>query len=139
MAHLPRAHGLSLHRRGDQPRGLPGGAQRTRRHRIIRRGIPFGPVEPPYGRWGRGLLFVCFNASISRQFEVVNGWLGDGDVFGLGREPDILAGTRDDGTTVRMTVPGDPPVLLEAPEPLVRTRGGEYLFLPGLTAIQALA
>ncbi len=135
-----RACPVGAHVRRANPRdGLPGGAQRTRRHRIIRRGIPFGPVEPPYGRWGRGLLFVCFNASIARQFEVVNGWLGDGDVFGLGREPDILAGTRDDGTTVRMTVPGDPPVLLEAPEPLVRTRGGEYLFLPGLTAIGALA
>ena len=38
-----------------------------------------------------------------------------------------------------MTVPGDPPVQFDSPEPLVRTRGGEYLFLPGLTTLEALA
>ena len=37
-----------------------------------------------------------------------------------------------------MTVQGDPPVYFESPRPLVRTRGGEYLFLPGLTSLEAL-
>jgi Dyp-type peroxidase family len=135
-----RACPLGAHVRRANPRdGLPGGPSRTRRHRILRRGMTYGPASPPYRRWDRGLLFVCFNASLARQFEVVNRWLGDGDVFGLGREPDVIAGTRDRGTTVRMTVPGDPPVLLEVPDPMVRTRGGEYLFLPGLTAIKALS
>ena len=87
-----RACPLGAHIRRANPRdGLPGGAQRTRRHRIIRRGMPYGPDE----RAGdRGLIFVCFNASIVRQFEVVNGWLMDGDIFGLGRDPDMLAGPR---------------------------------------------
>ena len=41
----------------------------------------------------RGLLFTCFNASIARQFEVVQDWCVDGNVFGLGPgDRDLLAG-----------------------------------------------
>jgi hypothetical protein len=129
-----RACPLGAHVRRANPRdSLPGGAQRTRRHRIIRRGIPYRSGER------RGLIFVCFNASIVRQFEVVNGWLNDGDAFGLGRDPDVLAGSRTPGRSVRMTIPGDTPVQFDSPEPLVRTCGGEYLFVPGLTTLEALA
>jgi Dyp-type peroxidase family len=128
-----RACPLGAHVRRANPRdGLPGGAPRTRRHRIIRRGIPWA------GRRRRGLVFVCFNASIVRQFEVVNGWLNDGDAFGLGPEPDVLAGTRRRRRVV-MTIPGDPPVLFESRKPLVRTCGGEYLFLPALSSLDSLA
>jgi Dyp-type peroxidase family len=130
-----RACPLGAHVRRANPRdALPGGAPRTRRHRIIRRGMPYGGDGGP-----RGLIFVCFNASIARQFEVVNGWLNDGDAFGLGREPDVLAGTRRRFTPVRVTVPADPPVVFEAPDPLVYTRGGEYLFVPALSSLEALA
>jgi hypothetical protein len=38
-----------------------------------------------------------------------------------------------------MTVQGDPPVFLEGHDSFVSTRGGEYLFLPGLTALGAIA
>jgi Dyp-type peroxidase family len=128
-----RACPLGAHVRRANPRdGLPGGAARTRRHRILRRGIPYR------GRRSRGLIFVCFNASIVRQFEVVNRWLNDGDPFGLGPEPDVLAGARKRKRVV-MTVPGDPPVLFESRKPLVYTRGGEYLFLPALSSLAVLA
>jgi Dyp-type peroxidase family len=131
---LGRACPHGAHIRRANPRdSLPGGAHRSRRHRIIRRGIPYQDGGD------RGLIFVCFNASIVRQFETVNTWLKDGDAFGLGRDPDILAGPRRRGARARMTVPGDPPVLFESREPLVWTRGGEYLFLPGLTTLEALA
>jgi Dyp-type peroxidase family len=130
-----RACPLGSHIRRANPRdGLPGGATRTRRHRIIRRGIPYRS-----GRHDRGLIFVCFNASIVRQFEIVNSWLNDGDTFGLGRDSDILAGSRRPGRAVRMTVPGDTPVQFDSPKPLVSTRGGEYLFVPGLATLEALA
>jgi Dyp-type peroxidase family len=125
---------LGAHVRRANPRdGLPGGAARTRRHRILRRGIPYA------GRRRRGLIFVCFNASIARQFEVVNGWLNDGDVFGLGREPDVLAGARRGNRRVLMTIQGDPPVIFESRRPLVYMRGGEYLFLPAISALATLA
>jgi Dyp-type peroxidase family len=128
-----RACPLGAHVRRANPRdALPGGAPRTRRHRIIRRGIPY------VGRRRRGLIFVCFNASIARQFEVVNSWLNNGDVFGLGPEPDVLAGARRHKRVV-MTIQGDPPVLFESRKPLFRTRGGEYLFLPALSSLESLA
>ena len=97
--------------------------------------MPYGPLGERRRRRERGLIFVCFNASIERQFEVVKGWLLDGDIFRLGRDPDILAGAR---APAMMTVQGDPPVFFNAPKPLVRTRGGEYLFLPGLTTLETL-
>jgi Dyp-type peroxidase family len=129
-----RACPLGAHVRRTNPRdGLPGGWARTRRHRILRRGIPYaGPRR-------RGVIFVCFNASITRQFEVVNGWLNDGDAFGLGPEPDVLAGVRRNGRPVLMTIQADPPVIFESPEPLVYVRGGEYLFLPSIAALATLA
>jgi Dyp-type peroxidase family len=128
-----RACPLGAHVRRANPRdGLPGGATRTRRHRIIRRGVPY------HNRRNRGLIFVCFNASIVRQFEVVNRWLNDGDPFGLGPEPDVLAGARRRKRVV-VTIQADPPVVFESREPLVYTRGGEYLFLPALSSLDVLA
>lgn len=134
----PRGHlcPLGAHTRRANPRdGLFGGGERTRRHRIIRRGMPY---EDTGEDAGKGLMFVCFNANIFRQFETVNSWLVGGEAFGLDHG-DLLAGGRD---APAMTIQGDPPVMFRAgPErgPLVTTRGGEYLFLPGLAALAALA
>jgi Dyp-type peroxidase family len=134
-----RACPLGAHVRRANPRdAMYGGSERSRRHRIIRRGMPYGqPLAPgTFEDDGgeRGLIFVCFNASIARQFEAVNRWLLDGDPFALGSEADALTAHKQD----LMTVQGNPPSLLEI-EPIVWTRGGEYLFLPGLTALDALS
>jgi Dyp-type peroxidase family len=135
---------IGAHIRRANPRdGLHGGYKRTRRHRIMRRGMPYGPWLPAIGPDAdpsdaedkRGLLFVCLNTSIANQFEVVNGWLNDGAAFGLGSDVDVLAGT---GPVGMMSVQGAPPVLM-AGRSLVWTRGGEYLFLPSLHALDALA
>ena len=86
----------------------------------------------------RGLVFVCFNASISRQFEGIQAqWINDGNVFGLGHDSDFLMG--DPNGTGKMTVEGDPPFFLGPQGPFVTTRGGAYLFVPGLAALAALA
>jgi hypothetical protein len=80
-------------------------------------------------------MFVCYQASIARQFEVIQGrWLNDGDVFWLGAERDSL--TMSDG---KMTIPGKPPSFLQPQPSFVTTKGGEYFFTPGLTALSALA
>ena len=135
---------LGAHVRRANPRdALEGGSERTRRHQLIRRGMPYGP--PLEGerndRVDRGLIFICFNASIARQFEVVQRWLMDGNVFGLGDESDFLLGRNEEDTTGKwkMTVQGEPPVTLSPQEPFVITKGGEYLFLPGMRSLQALA
>ena len=112
------------------------------RHRIIRRGMPYGAPLPSEAaeddHVDRGLIFVCFNASISRQFEGIQAqWLNDGNVFHLGHDSDFLMG--DPHGTGKMTVEGDPPFFLGPQGPFVTTRGGEYLFVPGMKALAALA
>src|SRR5262249_52911858 len=51
------------------------------RHRLIRRGVPYGPTWVPGEADGvqeRGLLFVAYQADLERQFEHVwTRWLGD--------------------------------------------------------------
>jgi Dyp-type peroxidase family len=132
---------LGAHIRRANPRdALPGGFARSRRHRIIRRGMPYGPVLPPGSDddgADRGLVFVCFNASIRRQFETVNAWLIDGNLFGLGTDSDYLLGANE-RTDGKMTIQGRPPTFVSPQWPLVITRGGEYLFLPGIAALHAL-
>jgi Dyp-type peroxidase family len=112
------------------------------RHRIIRRGTPYGPPLPAdaFDDDGidRGLVFACFNASISRQFESVQlQWLNDGNGFRLGHDSDFLLGSPLG--TGKMTIQGDRPFMLSPQASFVTTRGGEYLFMPGIAALRALA
>lgn len=139
-AHIRRANP----RDALDPEPGPGGGDGllTFRHRIIRRGMPYGPPLPPGvledDRQERGLVFVCFNASISRQFESIQRqWLNDGNVFHVGHDSDFLLGANE--RLGKMTIQGDPPFLLEPQEPFVVTRGGEYLFVPGITGLAAIA
>ena len=62
----------------------------------------------------RGLVFVCFNASIWRQFETIQTlWIDDGDPFGLGPDKDFLIG-EPDGDGGQDDDPGPPAVLPQA-------------------------
>jgi Dyp-type peroxidase family len=133
---------LGAHVRRSNPRDALGfRTERTRRSRIIRRGMPYvEDGDPP----ARGLIFVCFNASITRQFEQIQGnWLMGGDTFGLGAERDFLTGGIDPGRpAVRMTIQGDrrrPPRFLSRREQFVTVRGGQYLFVPGIAALRRIA
>jgi Dyp-type peroxidase family len=139
---------LGAHIRRSNPRdalgwpGLGGAGLLSFRHRIIRRGTPYGPALPIDAAdddgADRGLVFVCFNASISRQFESVQlQWLNDGNGFHIGHDSDFLLGSPLG--TGKMTLQGDPPFFLSPQGPFVSTRGGEYLFVPGITALRALA
>jgi Dyp-type peroxidase family len=139
---------LGAHIRRSNPRdalgwpGLDDAGLLSFRHRIIRRGVPYGPPLPPDASEDdgvdRGLVFVCFNASISRQFESVQlQWLNDGNGFRLGHDSDFLLGSPLG--TGKMTVQGDAPFMLGPQGPFVTTRGGEYLFMPGIAALRALA
>src|SRR5438874_12575414 len=57
---------------------------RTQTHRILRRGIPYGPSFGAETGGGadvdRGLLFLCYQRSIAEQFEFVQGaWINDAE------------------------------------------------------------
>jgi Dyp-type peroxidase family len=134
---------LGAHIRRANPRDALGFEGRLSfRHRMIRRGMPYGPPLPAEAADDdgeeRGLVFVCLVASLARQFESVQTqWLNDGNIFHLGHDSDFLLG--HDSGTGKMTVQGDPPFFLAPQGRFVTTRGGEYLFVPGMTALAALA
>ena len=136
---------LGAHVRRANPRDAEGffGGRLSRRHRIIRRGRAYGPPLPDGDTEDdgadRGLVFVCFNASIWRQFETVQAlWIDDGDPFGLGRDKDFLVG-EPDGDGGKMTIPGRPPFFLKPQPRFVTVRGGEYLYRPSMTGLRWLA
>lgn len=133
---------LGAHVRRANPRdGLGFGGKLTARHRMIRRGMPYGPPpDDPAVEDGleRGLVFVCYQASIARQFEVVQGrWLADGDAFGLGDDADFLLGGEDPAG--KMLIQGKRPRVLAPRRAFVTNRGGGYFFAPGIAALRALA
>ena len=104
----------------------------TNRHRIIRRGMPYAAN----GRGANpGLIFVCFQASIKRQFEFVQSeWMGHGNAFGLGSDPDFIGGP----SAGKMTIQGAPPRFVPMRR-FVITRGGGYFFAPGIEALRHIA
>jgi Dyp-type peroxidase family len=128
---------LGAHIRRANPRDAMGWrGLLSKRHRIIRRGMPYGPAFEEDPNAERGLMFVCYQASISRQFEFVQaGWLNDGDPLGLGAERDPLANPDAGG---KMTIQGRRPTFLASLPSFVATRGGDYFFTPGIAALRAL-
>ncbi|AGZ43285.1 Dyp-type peroxidase [Actinoplanes friuliensis] len=128
-------------RRANPRDSLPGGTKLTRRHLMLRRGIPYGPYLPPGADddgADRGLLFLALVGDLGRQFEFVQTeWLADGNVFGRGAEEDIF--TTAGGPRARILLEGSPPAYVSVPRPLVTCRGGEYFLLPGLDALRSLA
>jgi Dyp-type peroxidase family len=133
---------LGAHVRRTYPRDALGwGGVMSVRHRMVRRGLPYGPPLPPGADddgVDRGLVFVSFQASIARQFEVVQEqWCNDGNAFRLGGDRDFLLG--DPAGTGKMTIQGSPPHFLSPQPSFVTTRGGEYMLAPGMEALRALA
>jgi hypothetical protein len=104
--------------------------------------MPYGS-ELPLGQpddGTRGLLFICFNASIGRQFETVQSWCLDGNLFDVPDEPDFLLGGGDERVTMTVQMePPSPPRFLVRRTPLVVTRGGGYYFYPSVNALGAIA
>jgi len=106
-------------------------------HRILRRGRKFGlkleKLAADDGRT-RGLLFVCLNTDIARQFEFIQQtWLLNSDFAVLFDEVDPLVGQSGKMTirdkTLRRTVQVQTYVTLV---------GGDYFFLPSLPALKYL-
>jgi Dyp-type peroxidase family len=135
---------LGAHVRRTNPRsGLPGGGEVTMRHRIIRRGMPYGPEYPAPGP--RGLIFVAYGASIEDGFErIQRAWCDDGEALGLGASPDFLLQQPHHGrgfAPMDIGLDGDGrPNRVAAPDaPFVTVRGCAYLLLPGRRACERLS
>jgi deferrochelatase/peroxidase EfeB len=113
-------------------------------HRILRRGRPYGPPladppEPGSDDAERGLVFMCLNTDIERQFEFVqHTWLNNPSFAGLDGEVDPAVGPQREGGGL-FTVPDRPVRYKVAGLPrFVTTRGGVYFFLPSVRALTYL-
>jgi deferrochelatase/peroxidase EfeB len=103
------------------------------RHRILRVGRAYGADS---NDTNRGLLFMCLNADIERQFEFIQKtWLLNQNLHGLEQEPDPIMGH---GPRV-FTIPTPTrPLRLEIDADFVKLIGGGYFFLPGRAVLRYL-
>jgi Dyp-type peroxidase family len=139
---------LAAHIRKINPRDETtdqGDSTRTLKHRIIRRGIPYGdaydPAKPGSDRQDRGLLFIAYQSSIEGQFEFLQRtWANvfDAPRTAAGVDP-IIGQTGNDDPAQRMiwfVKDDDTRTALSIPERVVFATGGAYLFVPSISAIQ---
>ena len=132
---------LGAHVRRTNPRsGLPGGGEVTMRHRIIRRGMPYGPRWPEHAPDGRGLIFISYGSSIAEGFETIQRlWCDDGEALGLGSKPDyLLQHSAMEGMNVGRNRAGRPSRIDPPEQPFVTVRGCAYLFVPSRRACEEL-
>ena len=144
---------LGAHIRRANPRDmLEPGPEKSReavaRHRLLRRGRPYGPAAKgtPSERARsdgaeRGLVFIVLNASFRRQFEFVQQtWLNNPRFAGLYEERDpVVASVIDEGGQL-FSIPNVPARRRLACLPrFVTLRGGGYFFVPSMRALEWLA
>jgi deferrochelatase/peroxidase EfeB len=114
----------------------------VRLHRMIRRGMNYGPPlpdgVPEDDGVDRGLLFAFVGAHLDRQFEFVQKqWIDDGKFIAAPDEKDPLVAHNDGG---QFTIPKQPIRRRVRGLPsFVVNRGGEYGFMPGLRALRWLS
>jgi deferrochelatase/peroxidase EfeB len=129
------------------PTGREGSVLNNRR-RILRRGLPYGASSPGVAddvEHGIVMLVVC--ASLFRQYEFVQQqWLNYGLDSNAGNDTCPLVGnhaTGVDGPKAKFVIASDPqtgrpPFIADGLPQLVETRGGEYFFVPSMTALRMI-
>ena len=142
-------HGAHIRR--TNPRSSLADRNEGHRHRLLRRGVPYGPpFDPanPDDGIERGLLGLFLCGNIPQQFEfITRSWMGQGGFVGqlTTDTKDPIAGDTQnqpqDGryfTVPRPAAEGGDTRLTGFPQ-LTITRGGAYCFLPSLSAFAWLA
>jgi len=110
-------------------------------HRLLRRGRNYGaPPDASPDRESRGLLFMCLNANLERQFEFVQqSWIQNESFAGLQGERDPLIATQPEHGG-RFSIPEEPVRRrLSGIPQFVTVKGGAYFFLPGRRGLEQLA
>lgn len=147
-AHVRRANPRGALEFGETGAFATPGALADRR-RIMRRGLPYGKVEDPTRDDGdHGIVFMALCASIKRQFEFVQQqWINYGNDFRLASERDAILGNHGQDAsgkgTGQMVIQADPssdevPTFCSGIPRFVETRGGEYFFVPSITALRMI-
>jgi Dyp-type peroxidase family len=138
---------VGAHVRRTNPRDAFGfNGQLINRRRITRRGLPYGPyvpeTQPARDDGEHGIIFMALNASLFRQFEFVQQqWVEYGNDARLGNDKDMLMGNHEghDRYTIQGTEdPNNPPFVCGDLPNFVELRGGDYFFLPSMTALRMI-
>jgi deferrochelatase/peroxidase EfeB len=110
------------------------------RHRILRVGRSYTADDK------KGLMFMCLNADIERQFEFIQRtWLRGPSFSGLPDEVDPIQGQQAESgphgcAAAVMTIPtASGPVRLKGLRDFIRVVGSGYFFMPGRECLHSLA
>ena len=113
----------------------------VRLHRIIRRGMTYGPPLDKDTDDGleRGILFIAVGSSIDDQFEFIQQlWIQDGEFADQDNDRDPICGDHD-GEMGRMKLPGMNRPFIFGLKNFVRLMGGGYFFMPSISALRRLS
>jgi Dyp-type peroxidase family len=139
---------IGAHVRRTNPRDAFGfDGKLVNRRRITRRGLPYGPYtpeeQPVSDTDEHGLIFMVMNASIFRQFEFVQQqWIEYGNDARQGNDKDMLMGNH--GGVGKFMIqgtadPANPPFVCGGLQNFVELRGGDYFWVPSITALRMIA
>jgi len=114
-------------------------------HRIIRRSTTYGaPYDPAAtsehdDEVARGLYFIFLSAKAMATLEFLQQeWVNNGNFMNLGDERDPNIGLQEEGAT--FTIPRKPVRRrIHGIETFNVLRGGEYFFMPSLSALRWIA
>jgi Dyp-type peroxidase family len=114
-------------------------------HRIIRRSTTYGvPYDPNAtlehdDEVEHGIYFIFIGARVMETIEFLQReWINDGNFMNLGKERDPTVGLHEEPGT--FTIPKDPVRRrIHGIETFNVLRGGEYFFMPSLSALRWLA
>jgi Dyp-type peroxidase family len=142
---------LGAHLRRVNPRDAFGFETRLiNRRRVTRRGLPYGPYvpegQPVNDTEERGVAFMALNASLSRQFEFIQQqWIEYGNDSRQGNDKDLLLGNHSAALNGSKFViqgsedPKNPPFICGGLTNFVELRGGDYFFVPSMTALKMIS
>ena len=132
---------FAAHIRKVNPRDI---LPKTVNSRMVRNGIPYGTEFSEDKDGKRGMLFACYQSSIDNSFQFVQKtWSNEphfpqtASELGTGYDPIIGQAPRDEHLHMAMYDPDDKeiePGFGKFPK-LVTLRGGEYFFVPSLSAL----
>ena len=114
-------------------------------HRLIRRGTAYGKpydasdLSEADDQVPRGAIFLFISAKAMTTMEFLQQeWINDGNFIGIGSERDPIIGRQEEGAI--FTIPREPVRhRLRGIETFNVLRGGEYFFMPSISALNWLA